>query len=114
MIFLQSTSIKLNTFLYLQDLLEDNLVLNQTVMRNGLTTPAPTLYPASLQNKYCWSNKCYTPTEFALFGIGILVLGILIGIVAVAWFRNQCSPEDKFYSYSVDESAQAAALEQHR
>ena len=55
-----------------------------------------------LQNQYCWSNKCYTPTEFALFGIGICVLGILIGIVAVAWFRNQCSAEDKYYSYSLD------------
>ena len=55
-----------------------------------------------LQNQYCWSNKCYTPTEFALFGIGICVLGILIGIVAVAWFRNQCSAEDKYYSYSLE------------
>ena len=55
-----------------------------------------------MQNQYCWSNKCYTPTEFALFGIGICVLGILIGIVAVAWFRNQCSAEDKYYSYSLD------------
>lgn len=41
--------------------------------------------------------------EFALFGIGICVLGILIGIVSVAWFRNQCSSEDKFYSYNVDD-----------
>lgn len=88
----------------IQDLLESNYVLNRTLQRAGLTTPAPTLYPASLQNQYCWSNKCYTPTEFALFGIGICVLGILIGIVAVAWFRNQCSPEDKYYSYSVDET----------
>ena len=57
------------------------------------------LWFTPLQNQYCWSNKCYTPTEFALFGIGICVLGILIGIVAVAWFRNQCSAEDKYYSY---------------
>eukprot|EP00095_Tigriopus_kingsejongensis_P005722 maker-scaffold616_size123561-snap-gene-0.19 protein:Tk05722 transcript:maker-scaffold616_size123561-snap-gene-0.19-mRNA-1 annotation:"aig1 family" len=88
----------------IQDLLESNYVLNRTLQRAGLTTPAPTLYPASLQNQYCWSNKCYTPTEFALFGIGICVLGILIGIIAVAWFRNQCSPEDKYYNYSIDET----------
>ena len=61
-----------------------------------------TISPMPFQNQYCWSNKCYTPTEFALFGIGICVLGILIGIVAVAWFRNQCSAEDKYYSYSLD------------
>ena len=88
----------------IQDLLEENERLNRTLLRAGLTTPPPTLYPASLQNRYCLSNKCYTPTEFALFGIGILVLGVLVGIVFVAWFRNQCVAEDKFYSYSLDEN----------
>jgi hypothetical protein len=88
----------------IQHLMESNSQLKRTIQREGLSTPPPTLYPASLQNQYCWSNKCYTPTEFALFGIGICVLGILIGIVAVAWFRNQCSPEDKYYSYSLDGS----------
>ena len=67
-----------------------------------MPTPPSSCIMPSLQNQYCWSNKCYTPTEFALFGIGICVLGILIGIVAVAWFRNQCSAEDKYYSYSLD------------
>ncbi len=90
----------------IQHLMESNSQLKRTIQLEGLTTPPPTLYPASLQNQYCWSNKCYTPTEFALFGIGICVLGILIGIVAVAWFRNQCSPEDKYYSYSLDASDQ--------
>jgi GTPase SAR1 family protein len=86
----------------IQHLMESNTQLKRTIQLEGLSTPSPTLYPQSLQNQYCWSNKCYTPTEFALFGIGICVLGILIGIVAVAWFRNQCSPEDKYYSYSLD------------
>ena len=59
--------------------------------------------------RYCLTSRCYTPTEFALFGIGICVLGILIGVVAVAFFRSQCVAEEKLYEYSVDDGNPAAA-----
>ncbi len=35
--------------------------------------------------------------------MGICVLGILIGVVAVAFFRSQCVAEEKLYEYSVDD-----------
>lgn len=36
----------------IQDLMEKNYALNQTLARAGLTTPSPTLYPSSLQVCY--------------------------------------------------------------
>ncbi len=39
----------------IQNLLESVERLNRTVMNHGLTTPPPTLYPASLQNR---CDKC--------------------------------------------------------
>eukprot|EP00096_Caligus_rogercresseyi_P011722 TRINITY_DN4706_c0_g1_i2.p1 TRINITY_DN4706_c0_g1~~TRINITY_DN4706_c0_g1_i2.p1 ORF type:complete len:469 (-),score=166.11 TRINITY_DN4706_c0_g1_i2:908-2314(-) len=81
---------------------ERNRKLETEVSRK--VTPSPNLvYPSSLHNRYCISHKCYTPTEFALFGLGICVLGIMIGVVAVAWLRNQCNSEEKLYEYGVDE-----------
>ncbi len=35
------------------------------------------------------------------------MLGILIGIVAVAFFRSHCVPEEKMYEYSVEENGVA-------
>jgi hypothetical protein len=89
--------------------LEENIRLNRTLVRSGIATPAPPSFPGSLHNQYCLANKCFSPTEFALFGIGILVVGALVGILGVAWFRNYCVAEDKYYSYNVADYEAAAS-----
>ena len=53
-------------------------------------------------------NDCYTPTEFALFGIGICIAGILIGVVVLAYVKNKCSAEDKLYEYTLDDTHQVS------
>ena len=53
-------------------------------------------------------NDCYTPTEFALFGIGICIAGILIGVVVLAYVKNKCSAEDKLYEYTLDDTRQVS------
>ena len=66
---------------------------------------------SSLQNQYCMQNDCYTPTEFALFGIGICIAGILIGVIVLAYVKNKCSAEDKLYEYTLDDTHQVSAKE---
>ena len=34
-------------------------------------------------------SRCYTPTEFALFGIGAIVMGVMLGVVGISWFKHQ-------------------------
>lgn len=87
----------------IQNLMEANFRLNASLINSGLKFPASTVHPSSLQNQYCLTHSCYTPTEFALFGVGVCILGILIGVVVVAWVRNQCLAEDKLYEYSLDD-----------
>jgi len=54
--------------------------------------PPPNLEPQI--SSFCSTNKCYTPTEFALFGLGTVVLGVLLGVVAISWFK-QSLPNEK-------------------
>ena len=61
----------------IQNLLEANIRLNQSLQ--GLhvgSTGSAMQGPASLQNQYCLTHECYTPTEFALFGVGICIAGM--------------------------------------
>ena len=44
---------------------------------------------------YCATNKCYTPTEFALFGVGAIIMGTMVGVVGISWFKSQCLPDEK-------------------
>ena len=53
-------------------------------------------------NKYCAVNKCYTPTEFALFGIGAIIIGGMAGIVGISWFKSSCLPDEKGDMKNVD------------
>ena len=60
---------------------------------NGVNGPSGYESPGK---KYCLTNDCYTPTEFILFGLGICILGVMIGVVAVAWFKNLCLDKDEY------------------
>ena len=76
-------------------------MLNRSLARAGVRIPEKKALPEQLTNNYCMTSRCYTPTEFGLFGVGICILGIMVGIVAVAWVKNQCLPEDKLYEYNI-------------
>ena len=85
----------------IQQLMEKNVILNRSLAAAGVRIPEKKALPEHLTNNYCMTSRCYTPTEFGLFGVGICILGIMIGIVAVAWVKNQCLPEDKLYEYNL-------------
>ena len=62
---------------------------------NGIsTTPSP---PEAYYSgaEYCSQNKCYTPTEFAMLGLGSIILGVMVGVVAISWFKTQCLPDEE-------------------
>ena len=84
-------------------LLEENLKLNSSLRGMQFIPTSSRNGPASLQNQYCLTHNCYTPTEFALFGVGICIGGILIGVVILAFVRNRCNAEDKLYEYTLDD-----------
>ena len=65
----------------------------RTLKRYGVTTPAPR-NERQEGNEYCAKNKCYTPTEFALFGLGTIVMGVMVGVVGISWFQHQCLPDE--------------------
>jgi len=85
-----------NKIRQIQDLMEQNVQLNQTLNEMGYSLPRPTLRSVSVAKQYCLSNDCYTPTEFSLFGVGICILGIMIGVVAVAYVKNWCIDKDDY------------------
>ena len=55
---------------------------------HGLTTPSPHSQKQE-GSTYCALNKCYTPTEFAMFGIGAIVMGTMLGVIGISWFKHQ-------------------------
>ena len=61
---------------------------------NGIsTTPQP---PEAYSGAaYCSQNRCYTPTEFAMLGLGAIILGVMMGVVAISWFKTQCLPDEE-------------------
>eukprot|EP00092_Neocalanus_flemingeri_P001416 GFUD01001512.1.p1 GENE.GFUD01001512.1~~GFUD01001512.1.p1 ORF type:complete len:393 (+),score=117.53 GFUD01001512.1:290-1468(+) len=73
------------------DLNAENYRLNKTLEHYGLTTTAPQPEKHS-GTEYCARNRCYTPTEFALFGVGTIVMGVMLGVVGIGWFKHQCLP----------------------
>merc|ERR1712096_386836 len=64
-------------------------LLQSTLVKYQVPTPSPQSVSSSS------SSKCYTPTEFALFGLGGAVLGILLGVLAIQWLKQQCLPDEK-------------------
>ena len=61
---------------------------------NGIssTPPPPEAYSGAA---YCSQNRCYTPTEFAMLGLGAIILGVMMGVVAISWFKTQCLPDEE-------------------
>ena len=73
----------------IQRLMERNVRLNNTLHELGITmSPQGHItqpnYQSGLTNEYCLTSKCYTPTEFGFFGVGVCVLGIIIGKFPIA------------------------------
>ena len=70
---------KNNRIKTIQKIMEENIRLNHSLYRQSQGRSITTSNPggaASLQNQYCLSHECYTPTEFALFGLGICIAGM--------------------------------------
>ena len=69
---------KKNKVRTIQDLMEQNMRLNRTLY--SPKSPPNSYRPGNerLQNQYCLTHDCYTPTEFALFGVGICIAGKII------------------------------------
>eukprot|EP00092_Neocalanus_flemingeri_P014716 GFUD01015879.1.p1 GENE.GFUD01015879.1~~GFUD01015879.1.p1 ORF type:complete len:459 (-),score=122.68 GFUD01015879.1:353-1729(-) len=78
----------------IQDLIEQRNNLQKTLTMHGLTTPSPQSEKQE-GSSYCSKNKCYTPTEFGMFGIGAVVMGIMLGVIGISWFKHQCLPDEK-------------------
>ena len=78
------------------------------IRQNSLTTARPT-HERQEGSSYCAVNKCYTPTEFALFGVGAIIMGCMVGAVAISWLKklevNQnrkifsCDPKNILWKY---------------
>jgi len=48
-----------------------------------------------IQFSYCLHNRCFTPTEFILFGIGAGIMGVFLGILFISWSQQQCLPSQR-------------------
>ena len=78
-------------------LTEEKYRLNRTLAEYGISQRSrPNPLSDGPTKQYCLTNDCYTPTEFVLFGLGICILGVMIGVVAVAWFKNLCLDKDEY------------------
>lgn len=78
----------------IQDLIEQRNELQKVLTMHGLTTPPPNS-ERQKGSTYCSVNKCYTPTEFAMFGLGAIVMGTMLGVIGISWFKHQCLPDEK-------------------
>jgi len=72
----------------IQVLIEERNELQRVLNMHGLTTPPPN-FEKREGSTYCAMNKCYTPTEFAMFGIGAIVMGTMLGVIGISWFKHQ-------------------------
>ena len=75
---------------------------SRTLSDNGITT-TPSPPEAYSGAAYCSQNRCYTPTEFAMLGLGAVILGVMMGVVAISWFKTQCLPDEEMELRERDE-----------
>merc|ERR1719273_1611906 len=78
---------------YISQIVEERNEFKRTLDQYGITTPHPDSQRHT--DDYCTENRSYTPTEFALFGIGAIVMGVMLGVVGISWFKHQCLPDEK-------------------
>ena len=71
----------------IQYLLENKSRLETVIRQNSLTTSRPTLERQG-DSSYCTVNRCYNPKEFALFGVGAIITGCMVGAVAISWLKK--------------------------
>ena len=57
-----------------------------SILFNNSTSKAGTAKMTSRQ-EFCLSNKCYTNTEFILYGLGTVLLGVIGGVAAISYAR---------------------------
>ena len=69
------------------------------MFKNETEKPVTASYSGA---EYCATNKCYTPTMFALFGVGTLVMGALLGIVGLSYAKHRFVNTSLSYSFSID------------
>ena len=48
----------------------------------------------AIKDEYCANGKCYTATQFGLFGFGIAVMGIIFGVVLISYFSKKCNLDE--------------------
>jgi len=77
----------------IQDLMEERNRLSRIIQEHGLTTQPPAADYAMAP--YCSTSKCFTPTEFSMFGVGAVICGAILGVVGISWFKHQCLPNEK-------------------
>jgi len=78
----------------IDDLTDQRNQLQGVIRQHGLATPSP-VSSGQVDSTYCSRNKCYTPTEFALLGLGAVIVGIMVGVVGISWFKYTCLPNEK-------------------
>ena len=71
----------------IQYLLENKSRLETVIRQNSLTTARPSL-ERQQDSSYCAVNRCYNPKEFALFGVGAIIMGCMVGAVAISWLKK--------------------------
>jgi len=55
-----------------------------------------------IQFSYCLHNRCFTPTEFILLGIGAVIVGMFLGILFISWTQQQCLASQREESREVE------------
>ena len=48
----------------------------------------------AIKDEYCANGKCYTATQFGLFGFGIAVMGVIFGVVLISYFSKKCNLDE--------------------
>ena len=57
-----------------------------SILFNNSSTQAGAAQLSSRQ-EFCLENKCYTPTEFILYGLGAVLLGTIGGVATISYLR---------------------------
>jgi len=72
----------------IKNLVDDRAKLEGTLQQYQieLTTARPQLQP------FCSYNRCFTPTESAMLGVGAVVVGAFLGVLLISWLQHQFLP----------------------